>query len=119
MDTNSITRHAEAIKVLQNARHAARNTRFPANGLSSLQKSTMSLMTYGNKTWGFSNSPFTVKRQKIHHDIWKLTVENPKTREKILEVEGTGDSLFANEDHFARMAEAITQQGLKITTNFD
>ena len=119
MNSDPIAQHAKAVKDLKIARYAVHNLRPQADGLSSLQQSTASLMNSGSKKWGFSDSPLTVKRQKINNDLWKLTVENPKTREKILEVEGSGDELFANEDNFARMAEAITLQGLKITTNFD
>ena len=119
MDNSSIARHAKAVKGLKIARYSVHNIYPQTDGLASLQKSTASLMNSGSRKWGFSDSSLTVKRQKINNDLWKLTVENPKTRKKILEVEGSGDELFANEDNFARMAEAITQQGLKITTNFD
>lgn len=119
MNSDSIARHAKAVKGLKIARYAVHNIHPQTDGLASLQKSTASLMNSGSRKWGFADSSLTVKRQKINNDLWKLTVENPKTHEKILEVEGSGDELFANEDNFARMAEAITHQGLKITTNFD
>lgn len=119
MDNNSIARHAKAVQGLKIARHAIHNLHPQTDGLASLQKSTASLMASGNKKWGFSGSSLTVKRKKINNNIWKLTIENPKTHEKILEVEGSGDELFANENNFALMATALTQQSLKITTKFD
>ena len=86
-----------------------------SGGLSDLQKTTVSLMNSQPKGWGFSNSAFHVKRQKIGDDEWRLTVKNPKTREIILEVEGHGDKVFAHEDSLARMAEALSEKDLKIT----
>lgn len=119
MDHNSIAKHAKAVRGLKIARRAAHSIIPDTDGLASLHKTTVALMNNADKKWGFANSLLTVKRQKLTSDVWKLTVENPRTREKILEAEGSGDELFANEDNFARMAEAITRQGLKITTNFD
>ena len=119
MDTKLIDQHTQAVQGLKIAHNTARAVYPASDGLASLQKSTLSLMNSSNKKWGFSSSSLRVERQKINHNTWKLTVQNPRTNEKILEVEGSGDTLFANEDHLARMAEAITQEKLKITTNFD
>ena len=60
--------------------------------------------------------PFKVKRQKLTDDLWKITVENPKTREIILEAEGNGNKVFAYEDSLARMAELLSEKDIKITT---
>lgn len=121
MDQNSITQHTRATQGLKIA-HTAARTLYPAfnnSGLASLQQSTISLMKNKSPKWGFANSTLNVQRHKISGDLWKLTVINPRTHEKILEAEGSGDTLFANEDNIARMAEAISQQNLKIRTNFD
>jgi hypothetical protein len=85
------------------------------NGLADLQKSTVSLMSSETRKWGFSGSQFNVKRQKIADNLWKITVENPKTKEIILEAQGHGDKIFAFEDNLARMAEALTEKDLTIT----
>ncbi|MCW9012624.1 MAG: hypothetical protein OQL06_02480 [Gammaproteobacteria bacterium] len=97
----------------------ARRALLPAKapeGLSGLQQATVSLMNQQSRNWGFSGSALKVKRQKIDHDTWQLTVENPKTRKVILKVEGHGDKVFAHEDNLARMAEMLLEDGLKITT---
>ena len=91
----------------------------PRSGLADLQKSTVSLMNSQSRTWGFANSPFNVKRQKTGDSTWKITVENPKTREIILEAEGHGDKVFAYEDNLARMAEALMDKEIKITTPYN
>ncbi|MCW8955959.1 MAG: hypothetical protein OQL09_03685 [Gammaproteobacteria bacterium] len=119
---NALDRHIEAIKGIKNARPYATlclNNDYPASdGLADLQRTTLSRMQ-NKHAWGFNNLPFQVKRQKLDNDVWKLTVENPKTREIILEAEGHGDKVFAYEDSLARMAEALSEKGLTITTKFD
>lgn len=122
-DLNDLNRHIEAIEGIKNARPYAtlsiRNDYYASDGLAELQRITLSRMQNKQTTWGFKNLPFQVKRQKLGNDVWKLTVENPKTREVILEAEGHGDKVFANEDNLARMAEALSEKGLKITTKLD
>lgn len=86
------------------------------NGLAHLQQSTVTLMNQENHNWGFGNSRFAVRRQKLDNDIWKITIEDPKTREIILEAVGNGDKVFACEDSLARMAELLTEKGIKITS---
>ena len=88
------------------------------SGLSGLQKSTMSIMNKPARSCGVSGSDLTVNRQKINNDIWQLTVENPRTRKIILQVEGPSDKLFSQEDNLARMAEILLDQELKISTQF-
>lgn len=90
-----------------------------SQGLSGLQKSTISLMNEQAKNWGFSNSNLKVERHKLDDHTWQLTVENPRTRKTILQVEGNGDKIFAHEDNLARMAEMLMEKDLKITTSFD
>lgn len=120
---NALDRHIEAIEGIKNARPYATlsmHKDYPASdGLADLQRTTLSRMQNTQATWGFSNLPFQVKRQKLDDDLWKLTVENPKTHEVILEAEGHGDKVFAYEDNLARMAEALSEKGLKITSKLD
>ncbi|MFW2373685.1 MAG: hypothetical protein ACN4GM_11240 [Gammaproteobacteria bacterium] len=119
---NSLDRHIEAIECIKNARpYATLSTHndYPASdGLAQLQRATLSRMQKKH-SWGFENMPFLVKRQKLDNEVWKLTVQNPKTREVILEAEGHGDKVFAFEDNLARMAEALSEKDLKITTKLD
>jgi len=86
-------------------------------GLSDLQKNTKEALTSKNN-WGFGGSKLSVKRYKIDKSTWQLTVTNPKTQKIVLQAEGQGDALFANEDNLARMAETLVQQGLTIRTDF-
>lgn len=111
------SKHVDAIKELQSetGEHAHQSHAHDQNGLADLQQSTVSLMNQNNN-WGFTNSPFKVKRQKLTDDLWKITVENPKTREIILEAEGNGNKVFAYEDSLARMAELLSEKDIKITT---
>ena len=100
-------------------RSAAANNGQPASaggGLAELQETTVSLMNSEVRGWGFADSPLRVKRRKIGKDLWKITVENPKTREIVLEAQGHGDKVFAHEDNLARMAEALIDKDLVITT---
>lgn len=116
---NAVARHIEVIQGMKSALQAAPATSFqalPGNGLADLQKSTLSLMNSENRSWGFANSPLRVKRRKIGKDLWKITVENPRTREVILEAQGHGNKVFAYEDNLARMAEALMDKDLLITT---
>jgi len=119
---NNLDRHIEAIECIKNARPYATLSipnDYPASdGLAQLQRTTLSQMQKKH-SWGFDNMPFLVKRQKLDNDVWKLTVENPKTREVILEAEGLGDKVFAFEDNLASMAEALSEKDLKITTKLD
>lgn len=119
---NALDRHIEAIEVIKNARPYApliiHNDYSASDGLADLQRNTLSRMK-NKHAWGFNNKPFQVKRQKLDNDLWKLTVENPKTHEVILEAEGDGDKVFAYEDNLALMAEALSEKGLKITTKLD
>ena len=86
-------------------------------GLSDLQQNTKeALLTQNN--WGFGGSNLSVKRYKIDKSTWQLTVTNPKTQKIILQAEGHGDTIFANEDNLARMAETLVQKGLSIRTDF-
>ena len=87
------------------------------HGLSDLQLSTKKALLSEN-SWGFGGSKLNVKRYKLDQNTWQLTVVNPKTRKMILQAEGNGDTVFANEDNLARMAETLMQQGLTIRTNF-
>jgi len=87
-------------------------------GLSELQQNTKAALLAQNN-WGFSSSKLSVKRYKIDNNIWQLTVTNPKTKKTILQAEGHGDTIFANEDNLARMAEVLAQQGLTIRTEFN
>jgi len=87
------------------------------SGLSDLQEYTTNMLS--NKTpWGFAKSKLKVKRHKLDNNIWQLTVVNPKTLKTILQAEGHGDTVFANEDNLARMAETLIAQGLTIRTQF-
>ena len=117
---NMLNRHIEIIKGMKSASALSPASSFyslgQGNGLSALQKATVRLMNSESRAWGFSGSPFTVKRRKIGADLWKITVENPRTREIILEAEGHGDKVFAYEDNLARMAEALADKDLVITT---
>ena len=119
---NALDRHIEAIESIKNARPYATLSLYedyPAtDGLAQLQRTTVSRMR-NKDAWGFNNMPFLVKRQKLDNNVWKLTVENPRTREVILEAEGHGDKVFAFEDNLARMAEALSEKDLKITTKLD
>ena len=123
MQLNLRSRHVEAIKDLKTAtlpvNQATYNTDQNIHGLADLQESTVSLMNSKSQNWGFTNLPFNVQRQKLSGDIWKITVKNPKTKEIILEAEGSGDKIFAYEDNLARMATALTDKGLKITTQIN
>jgi hypothetical protein len=122
MHNNSISdqksRHVYAIKESQAV--AQKSQRDPQAhqqaGLADLQQATVSLMNKSSRNWGFANSPFAVKRQRLANDLWKITIKNPRTREVVLEAEGNGDKMFAYEDSLARMAELLTEKGLKITT---
>ena len=88
-----------------------------SSGLSDLQQNTKeALLTHNN--WGFGGSHLSVKRYKIDKSTWQLTVTNPKTQKIILQAEGHGDTIFANEDNLARMAETLVQKGLSIRTDF-
>ena len=112
---NQKSRHVDAIKATQTDPHT--NSQLHSqDGLSDLQRATVSLMNQNNRNWGFTNSPFSVKRQKLDDDLWKITVKNPKTREIVLEAEGSSEKMFAYEDCLARMAEVLTDKELKITT---
>ncbi len=115
------SRHVEAIRDLKIARQtiskAACNSSY--DGLANLQKLTVSLMSSESKNWGFANLPFSVLRQKLSDNIWKITVKNPKTREIILEAEGSSDKIFAYEDNLARMATALADKDLKITAHIN
>jgi len=123
MQLNLRSRHVEAIKELRTAtlpiNQAPYSSTQSTHGLASLQKSTVSLMNSKSRNWGFANLPFNVQRQKLSDNLWKITVENPKTKEIILEAEGSGDKIFAYEDNLARMATALTDKELKITTQVD
>ena len=113
------SRHVDAIKEFQTDAHMNTEglSQLPSqNGLADLQQTTVSLMNQKNRNWGFANSQFEVIRQKLTDDLWKITVENPKTHEIVLEVEGSSDKMFAYEDSLARMAEVLTEKDLKITT---
>jgi len=88
------------------------------SGLSDLQQNTKETLLSQNN-WGFGNSNLSVKRYKIDNNIWQLTVTNPKTRKTILQAEGHGDTIFANEDNLARMAKILAQQDLIIRTEFN
>lgn len=103
--------------------HSATSKRYPAyqpqqhtSGLAELHTTTVNAL---KKSWGFCNSKFKIKRYKVDQEIWQLTVVNPKTQKPILQAEGHGDTIFAQEDNLARMAEALLQQGLTIRTQFD
>ena len=116
---NQKSRHVDAIKESQTNAPIDAMEKFPAsahNGLAELQRDTVSLMNQRNRNWGFTNSQFEVRRQKLNDNLWKITVENPKTHQIILEAEGSSDKMFAYEDSLARMAEVLTAKGLKITT---
>ena len=117
---NTLARHIEVIKGMKSALQTAPAQGFQPvadGGLAELQKTTVSLMNSATRAWGFTNSPLKVKRHKIGNDLWKITVENPKTREIILEAQGHGDKVFAYEDNLARMAEALMDKDLVITTS--
>lgn len=89
-----------------------------SSGLSDLQQNTKETLLAQNN-WGFAGSNLRVKRYKIDKSTWQLTVTNPKTQKIILQAEGHGDTLFANEDNLARMAETLVQKGLSIRTDFN
>lgn len=89
-----------------------------SSGLADLQKCTTDVLAQ-TPPWGFGNSSLNVKRHKLDNHTWQLTVVNPKTRKTILQAEGHGDTIFANEDNLARMAETLMAQGLTIRTHFD
>lgn len=87
-------------------------------GLSDLQKYTAGVLNNASQ-WGFGNSKLKINRHKLDNDTWQLTVVNPKTLKTILQAEGHGDTVFANEDNLARMAETLMAQGLTIRTQFN
>ncbi|MCW8933270.1 MAG: hypothetical protein OQK98_00965 [Gammaproteobacteria bacterium] len=87
-------------------------------GLSDLQKYTTGILN-NSPQWGFGSSKLKIKRHKLDNNTWQLTVVNPKTLKTILQAEGHGDAVFANEDNLARMAETLMAQGLKIRTQFN
>ena len=89
-----------------------------STGLSSLQKSTSYILSHTSQ-WGFARSELNIKRYKLNQHTWRLTVVNPRTRKTILQADGHGDTVFANEDNLARMAETLMAQGLTIRTQFD
>ena len=109
------------MKLISDTRHqvipgnGARVNSLPG-GLASLQQATLQLMDRRQTRWGFGGLPFRVVRRKLAADRWRLTVEDPRTRSVILEAEGCGDKIFAYEDSLARMAEALTDRDLVITT---
>ena len=87
-------------------------------GLADLQQATSDVLLHGSR-WGFGGSNLNVKRHKLDDNTWQLTVTNPRTKKTILQATGHGDTLFANEDNLARMAEVLLQQGLSVRTHFD
>lgn len=88
-----------------------------ASGLADLQKTTHHTL---RSNWGFTGtSQLKIKRYKLDQHTWLITVVNPKTQKTILQAEGHGDTVFANEDNLARMAETLMQQGLTIRTHFE
>ncbi len=89
-----------------------------SSGLADLQKYTTNMLNEVTQ-WGFANSKLKVKRHKLDNNTWQLTVVNPKTLKTILQAEGHGDTVFANEDNLARMAETLIAQGLTIRTHFN
>ncbi len=89
-----------------------------SSGLSDLQKYTTHMLSEAIP-WGFASSKLKVKRHKLDNNNWQLTVVNPKTLKTILQAEGHGDTVFANEDNLARMAETLIAQGLTIRTQFN
>jgi len=89
-----------------------------STGLSDLQKCTTNMLNDVH-SWGFAKSKLKVKRHKLDNNTWQLTVINPKTLKTILQAEGRGDAVFANEDNLARMAETLMAQGLTIRTQFN
>ncbi len=89
-----------------------------SSGLSDLQKYTTGILNHSSQ-WGFDNSKFKIKRHKLDNNTWQLTVVNSKTLKTILQAEGHGDTVFANEDNLARMAETLMAQGLTIRTQFN
>jgi len=88
-----------------------------SKGLSDLQQYTSNMLSDASP-WGFANSKLKIKRHKLDDNTWQLTVVNPKTLKTILQAEGHGDTVFANEDNLARMAETLMAQGLTIRTQF-
>ena len=89
-----------------------------STGLSDLQKYTTGILNNSSQ-WGFASSKLKINRHKIDNNTWQLTVVNPKTLKTILQAEGHGDAVFANEDNLARMAETLMAQGLTIRTQFN
>lgn len=87
-------------------------------GLSDLQKYTAGVLN-STSQWGFGKSKLKINRHKLDNNTWQLTVVNPKTLKTILQAEGHGDTVFANEDNLARMAETLMAQGLTIRTQFN
>lgn len=88
-----------------------------SKGLSDLQQCTSNMLS-DISPWGFANSKLKIKRHKLDANTWQLTIVNPKTLKTILQAEGHGDTVFANEDNLARMAETLMAQGLTIRTQF-
>lgn len=93
-------------------------TSVAGSGLSSLQQATSYVLSQASQ-WGFGKSRLNIKRYKLNNQTWRLTVVNPRTRKTILQADGHGDTVFANEDNLARMAETLMAQGLTIQTQFD
>ena len=89
-----------------------------STGLSDLQKYTTNILNNSTQ-WGFGSSKLKIKRHKLDNNTWQLTVVNPRTLKTILQAEGHGDAVFANEDNLARMAEMLMAQGLTIRTHFN
>jgi len=89
-----------------------------SSGLADLQKYTAGVIN-SSSHWGFGKTRLKVNRHKLDNNNWQLTVVNPKTLKTILQAEGHGDTVFANEDNLARMAETLLAQGLTIRTQFN
>ena len=89
-----------------------------SQGLSDLQKYTTKILK-SQSQWGFNSNKLKIKRHKLENNNWRITVINPKTLKTILQAEGNGDTVFANEDNLARMAETLMAQGLTIKTHFN
>lgn len=119
LNDDNFARHIKAIKGLKLAHKPVPSPdsliRQQSVGLADLQHWASSTINR-SRSWGFADTPFNVRREKQANGTWKLTVENPKTRQIILQAEGLGDKVFAHEDNLARMAEALIENDLKITT---
>lgn len=103
-----------AISPIDSSLHGGQSSK----GLAGLQRYTTEVLN-NSLQWGFDKSQLSIKRHKLDSNTWQLTVINTKTQKIILQAEGHGDTIFAQEHNLARMAETLMRQDLVIRTQFE